>query len=468
MQMRYLLFLIAFVPTLLQAQDNPKILTQEQLIWFIENYHPVAAQGKLILNQGESTVRKAQGNFDPYVQSSLDQKYFDQKDYYSILNAGLKIPTWYGIELKTGYNQNNGDYLNPENTVPQNGLWYAGVSVTLGQGLFIDKRRATLKQAQIFAESTLAERQKLMNDLYFDAIKQYWKWIEAWNQYLVYEESVELAKTRLNAIKRSFVFGDKPAIDTLEAFIQVQNRQFNRNQSLLNYQNTTLELSNFLWYENNTPLEISDSLRPPTFNELNNNLESLNADELQNLVGELAETHPDMQLYNYKLGSMEIERRLKAEGLKPTLNLNYNALNEPTGSDFFNNYSIENYKWGVEFSIPLFLRKERGDLQLTKFKIQETEYGQQQKLVELQNKVRSYYNEQKNLQDQVKLFTDAVNNYNLLLKGEIQKFNSGESSLFLINSREINLINARIKLIEITTNYNIASTGLTWATGKLF
>ncbi len=463
----YTLLIGLLFPLAVWGQAKTKVFTQEQLLWYIRNYHPVSIQGNLLLKEGESTIRKARGAFDPRVYSDLDQKYFDSTTYFSILGSGLKIPTWYGIELKTGFDQNNGVFLNPENNIPSGGLWYAGISFPIGQGLFIDKRRATLKQAKIFAESTRAEQQKLMNDLYFDAVKQYWKWVEAWNQYQVYEESVQLALTRFNAVRQSFLLGDRPAIDTLEAFIQVQNRQMNRNQFQLLYQNLTLDLSNFLWFENNTPLVITDDLKPPAFGEISLT-RIIPSDSLYQLLVELEEQHPEMQLYKYKLSSMEVEKRLKIEGLKPQININYNALNEPVGDDFISGLSTQNYQWGMEFRFPIFLRQQRGDLQLTKLRIQGTELDQQQKLLELQNKVRSYYNEQVNLERQVILYTSAVNNYNRLLQGERRKFNAGESSLFLVNSREINLIQARLKLIELITKYNVAQIGLTWAIGKLY
>lgn len=464
----YLFIALFFLPFQGKGQSAEKILTQEQLIWFLDNYHPVAVQGNLLLNKGESSVRKARGGFDPYLHSTFDQKQFDGKEYFNLLNGGLKIPTWYGIELKTGFDQNSGVFLNPESQLPQNGLWYAGISVSLGKGLIIDKRRASLEKAKIFRESSQVERKVLMNDLYFDAIKQYWKWANAWNQYKVFEESVELAFIRFNGVKRSYFLGDKPAIDTLEAFIQVQNRQINRNQSLLYYQNTTLELSNYLWFENNTPLVITDSLKPPSFEKVELDFSTITDSNVQSTLVQLNEEHPEMQLYEYKLSSLNIERQLKAEKLKPKFNINYNALSEPINSNVISNYSVENYKVGIEFGIPIFLREQRGDLQLAKLKIQETELSQQQKLFQLQNKVRSYYNEQVILQNQVTLFKDALFNYRQLLNGEKQKYNSGESSLFLINSRETKFIDAKLKLIELKAKYNIAKTGLTWSMGKLY
>ena len=456
----------AFIISTTVAQEARNIFTQDQLIWFVENYHPLAKQARLLSNVGESEVRKARGNFDPYLFSNLDQKYFDGKDYYSILGSGLKIPTWYGIEFKSGLDLNRGDFLNPENNVPANGLWYAGIAVPLGKGLIIDERRASIKKAKIFAQSTKAEQQKLLNDLYFEAIHHYWMWTKAWNQLQVFEESVQLAQVRFNAVKESFVFGDIPAIDTLEAFIQLQNRQLSKNELQLDYQERTLELSNFLWYENDTPLVITDSLRPPDFEEIQL-MDQIPEDTLKKIIENAINEHPDLQLYQFKLSSMEIDRKLKAEQLKPSINLNYNLLNENVGNDFIGNISTQNYKWGFEFGIPLFLRKERGDLQLTKLKIQETELNQQQKQLEIQNKIKQYHAEHLNLKSQIDLFTAAVSNYERLLEGERQKFENGESSLFLINSRETNLISGRLKLIGFTIKYNKAIIGILWSAGLL-
>ena len=59
-------------------------------------------------------------------------------------------------------------------------------------------------------------------------------------------------------------------------------------------------------------------------------------------------------------------------------------------------------------------------------------------------------------------------NYDKLLDGERQKFDLGESSLFLVNSRETNTIAARLKLIELIAKYKIIEAELKRATGYLF
>jgi hypothetical protein len=84
----------------------------------------------------------ARGAFDQKLRLTLI-KSNSRTPKYSILNSSFKIPTWYGIEIKAGFDQNEGYYLNPENTVPNAGLTSLGISVPLGQGLFINQRMAS-------------------------------------------------------------------------------------------------------------------------------------------------------------------------------------------------------------------------------------------------------------------------------------------------------------------------------------
>jgi hypothetical protein len=55
------------------------------------------------------------------IEVDFSKKQFKDTEYYSILNSSFKIPTWYGIEIKADLTTTKG-YLNPENTVPNQGL----------------------------------------------------------------------------------------------------------------------------------------------------------------------------------------------------------------------------------------------------------------------------------------------------------------------------------------------------------
>jgi hypothetical protein len=65
------------------------------------------------------------------------------------------------------------------------------------------------------------------------------------------------------------------------------------------------------------------------------------------------------------------------------------------------------------------------------------------------NKVKATFNEFNTFKNQIDLYSKNVLNYKRLWQSEKRMFDSGESSLFMINSREMSYINAQIKLNEI-------------------
>lgn len=477
MRLRFILtlFILMLFGVVAEAQpaDSAQVLTADQYLSWVASYHPVARQGRLLNVQAEALERLARGGFDPKLYGDWDQKNFKESEYFAFGEAGVKIPTWYGIELKGAYAVADVDalYQNAERTVPDVGQAILGIKVPLGRNLIIDERRAALEQAKIMADANRAEQQGMVNDLLLEAAKAYWEWSVAFNQLIVFDRALVITVERFEGIRESFLAGDLPAIDTLETMIQVQVREFDYNNALIEYRNATLKLSNFLWTEAGEPLEVTDELRPLL-------LEELSPDPLPNTRQQLwqdaLQIHPDLLKYRFKLQQYDVDRRLALEQLKPRLDFEYNFLGEgtnflpgPTTDNGITQLVGQNYKWGVRFDFPVFLRKERGKLQLTRIKIQDTEYTLQRKQLEVENKINNYYNEQDNFIAQIELYEGAVQNYNTLLEAEYIKFDLGESSIFLVNSREQKLIEAQLKLIELRGKFFKTRQKLQWAAGRL-
>ncbi len=446
-------------PFLLFAQLT-KSLSHDAFLQQVRSNHPFAKQATLLDAEAAATLLVARGGFDPKVYGDWERKSFDGKNYYNLAEGGVKLPTWYGIEGKAGYNYSSGVFLNPESKLPANGQAVLGLSLPLLQGLVMDERRAGLYQARIFQRANMAEQRLILNDLLYAAAKSYWDWslADAWVQ--TYREAVRNAEVRLEGIRGSWEQGDRPAIDTLEALIQVQDRRLELNAAQVYFQNATLALQNFNW-ANGDVVPLDTNLRPPplTASLLPDGLALSPADTL-------ATQHPQVQAYRFKLESLDVERRLKREALKPRLDVSYNLLGDgfdlsPDNGDLF----LQNYKWGVQAGFPLFFRKERGGLQLAELKIMDTELGLTQKQQEIQNKIIAYQNELANLRQQVQLANAMRENYVRLLAGENEKFVLGESSLFLVNSRENKLIEAQLKLAKLQAEAQKIEAGLRWAAG---
>ena len=85
----------------------------------------------------------------------------------------------------------------------------------------------------------------------------------------------------------------------------------------------------------------------------------------------------------------------------------------------------------------------------------------------IENKVKTYYNELLGLQQQVKIYEAAFLNYQTLFRGEDTRFKAGESSLFLLNTRENKQLEAQQKLVELKTKYFKALQAVQWAAGQL-
>ncbi len=463
--MRKLTFILLLLAVNVSAQtDVANLLTFDSFMKRVKEHHPLAFHADLKLDKGTTKVRKERGSFDPKVFSDVSQKYFSDKQYYSVINSGLKIPTWYGIEVKGGYTESDGVFLNPQNSTPGAGLWYAGISVPVGQGLFIDKRRAALKKAQIYKESTNAERDLLYNELLYDAGKAYWDWFKSYNAILVYQNALEVGEQRFRAVKQGALFGDKPAIDTVEASIQLQNRMLKLQEAKLNYKNATAMLSVYLWEEGIAPLEVSEITRPKSSEEIGTVVPN---EELKDALDSLTNQHPLLQQYQFKVNQLKVDKKWKQEQIKPQLNLKYNAINKPVGNDAFANYSVNNYTWGVEFSMSIFLRKERGALELAKLKVNDAELELVAKQAAINYKAVAALNNLETTTEQITLYARTVKDYEQLLNGEKRMFNAGESSLFMVNSRESGYIKTQLKYIELLTKNHKASLELNYAIGLL-
>lgn len=452
-----------------QPLDSVGLLGPETYLEWVRLYHPLAKQAALLDRESAAELRLAKGNFDPKAYAEVDQKSFDGKNYYTIGEGGIKLPTSFGAELKAAYNWTNGVFLNPENSLPAGGQAVAGIRISLLQGLLIDERRTALQQARILSDLNAAERRRLVNELLLEAAKSYWNWALAEAGAEVYRQALRVAEQRFEGVRESYFRGYKPAIDTLESLIQVQNRQYDLNLALVELENARLALSNYLWMPDETPAVLSAALRAP----LPEDWLVPAATGLPELPANWTDEQPDLQLYRFKLAQLQVERRWRAEQLKPRLDLEYNLLAD--GFDFggpdpndgaLQTLFAQNYKWGLQFSFPLFLRKELGKLQLTDLKLAQTAYQLSQKQLEVNNKVSAYRNLLANTRDQIELYAEVSANYARLLEAENEKFRIGESSIFLLNSREQKLLEAQLKLIKLQADYRKTLAALRWASGQ--
>lgn len=453
-------YLIVLLFVVVNGFSQTKELTYNEFLGYVKKYHPLVKQANLNISEAQAQLMQARGAFDPKIEVDFDKKKFKDKDYYSLFNGSFKIPTWYGIELKAAFDNNEGIYVNPENLTPANGLTSVGIAIPVGQGLFINQRMADIRKAKLAQVLNTAERDLQALEIIHEASLRYFEWKRNYEEVKLYENYLKNAELRFVGVKKLIELGDKPAIDSIEAGITVKNRKLNLEDSNLKLIKARLVLSNFLWTIDNIPLEIDESLIPD--NTLKNTIEStLTQNGLHSFQ---VENHPKIKAWNTKIDMLEIERKLKANTLLPKLDVSYNYLSEP---NYFSNYRFEDYKIGLNFSMPLFLRKERASVKLAQLKIDDSKYSIQFESLQLQNKVKAQEKEITSLKKQLELANGLVNDFDKMLKAEDRLFEIGESSLFVINTRENALVSAQINTIAAENRLYNALIGLFHSIGNV-
>lgn len=448
------------------AQDSVRVMTEEQFLSVVRANHPLAKQAALFVEQARAELLSVRGNFDPFFTFDNERKTFDGKNYFNYTNGELVIPTWLGIEAYAGIENNFGDYINTEKTTGRTS--YAGLSVPLMKDLVVDKRRTALKQAQLYTRQSVAEQRNAVNDLLLSAYQAYWNWAKDYQVFLILENTIRLNEFRYELVKVSFQNGDRAGIDTTEALAQLQNFLQQREEAWLKYRKSSLELSTYLWRNDNKPVYLTDRVIPDTAWSTQN-FRQYNVQALTDWLTRTLANHPKLQVIDYKLQSLEAERRLKFQSLLPKVDLKYNFLQKGYGvAEGVNlNFFENNYKFGLNIAVPIPNRSGIGQYRSAKIKLQVTDLDRYFTQNTIENKVRFHYNEVLNLQKQISIYEQAVQNYQKLFEAEQLKFSLGETTLFLLNTRENKVLEASQKLLELKAKFYQALAALSWAGGEL-
>jgi len=429
------------------SQSNNIELTYKEYLENIIEYHPIAKKANLKIELGEAEMLSAKGNLDPELSADWNQKNFKDKLYYRQYQAKLKFPTKFGVDVVGGYENTEGVLLNPENSTDDFGLWHVGIEANLLQGLIVNERRTVLEQAKVFQDLVKNEQQMILNELVYNASSAYLLWQQYYYTTEILIENISLANTYFENTKQSFESGEKTAMDTLEAYILYQDAIILMQHNELGLIKYKQNVENYLWY-NNAPVLLQELTIPE-------NYKNLFIEEALAFDASTVANHPIILAAINKLSYFEIEQKLKKEKLKPKLKVKYNPLLATSENSITPNYTATNYKWGFDFSMPLFLRSERANLQKGRIKLKEIEFDIQNKRNELQNKIESSFQQQLLLENQLTLLNQNIVNYKILLDGENEKFRFGESSVFLLNKRQEKYINGQLKLVKLYTKKNI-------------
>ena len=408
---------------------------------YVKEFHPYVKQANIDLNESEAKLLKARGAFDPAVSAEYKEKVVKESPYYDQFNATFTLPTSLGIELKAEVNEAEGNLLNPENYVNGDQLYAVGADLDLGKGILANERMIILKQARRYVQQAEEENRLAVNKILEVAGHAFLDWYSAYLQWEIIGQFVENAAFRFKGVKKRVAAGDLAPIDSIEARIAFNNRKMMWEKSRIKLMTKALKASTFLWLEEQ-PLEIQADVIPTMDNS--SMLPYTTTKE------PLIKNHPKLKALMYKIEQGELEQRLQRNNFLPEIKLGYRWLsstnplqNLQKGLDAGNNITR------LKVKMPLFFRKERANLKLSTLRLNDLRLEQEQIQLELTNKITALEAQQRSLTKQKNLAQNMTDDYKTLYTGEQKKFDAGESSLFLVNSREAKWLDATQKFIRL-------------------
>lgn len=444
--------------------DTAKPFALEDFYKLITSNHPVVRQAGMLSDVGRQEIRLARGNFDPKLESHFSLKQYNNTTYYQLFDGSLKFPTRSPVNPVVGIQRNDGKYLNPENYIGDEfdfNQTYVGLSIPLGRGLLTDERRTALKQAEVFGDLMEAEQIKIINKLLLEAAKDYWQWYYSYYSYRVAYNNTKIGEEVFQRVRLNFEGGEASPIDTVQAKITLLERQVNQQEAFAEWNYAALKVSTYLWDSLLNPVDLPMDFTPvadPTMGIISKNI-------LEELIHNARINHPELQKLNLKLQQLELDKRLAREYMKPTIDVSYYMLNQPfKPAELAPSINLtDNYKIGVDFSIPLFLRKERAKLSQTKLKIVSTTLERDLATRQVMNDINTAYNYVVSNGVLIQQQRSMVDNYLRLMNAELINLENGESDLFKINLQQEKLFQAQSKLIKVISEYEKQKAALYWA-----
>lgn len=424
---------------------NVEFKINDLLTWVNAN-HPLVRIANSELKIGAAKLLEKKGAFDPTLTVQNNSKDLENTNYYDFSRFAVTGNTRSPIKIETGVDYGFGRNINPEMSTTPNGLGFVGISINLLKGLLIDEKRNDLRKAKIYAQLGRIERNILLQDLAESIWNDYLLWYNAYEKYMAFETGVAISSERQLALREMFAIGGCNGMDTLENYIQLKLFEAQSNEWNANTYKYKMQLSRHLWSKDeNQWVELNENVFPSPTGLMQ--LDSICKNISDNVLN--IESIPDIQklkneqqlkLFNYQLAKNNLLPKLeiKTQLIQNDIPYNWNSLNSYDG----------NRRFGFSFRTPLFLRKERGELKQSMFEYFQKNEQVRFKQTERQLKILGLI---KQVQISIGVFNtlkEVENGYFELYNLERVKYDNGDGTVFLLNTRENRYLTAKVKTIE--------------------
>ncbi len=446
-----LLLLVVLGMPLSAQPDSTRLLTLGDFYAYLGAYHPILKQADQFDELFDGQRLEAFGEiFDPVVMGDWRQKELKGTEYWDDLSVKGKVPTPFGIDLIGGYDIADGTYLSSERSNLEQGLAYFGIGIPIGPELIVNRRWNILQQARLLPQMAEAERRKLATKLFLSATKDYLEWQKAYQLYQIAQFGVQIADSSLDIVRRMYQTGAMAQIDTVEAFLALQQRRTALQVTQYELEAARQLMSVHLWTPLGEPMELNPNLIPPPIPAT---LPVVTTEVRDSLLVVADTSHPELQKLFIKQQQLSFERRYRTVNLWPSANFEYKPLLEPRTPDWDAAFNGENYKFGLSFYVPLTSMKKRGKLAQVRAKLEQTQFELQQLDLFVDRSILAAWTSARGVRDAWAVQQRTVSAAQTMFEGELAKFRAGTSELFKVLYRQMVVLKEQENLSKLTAEF---------------
>ena len=250
----------------------------------------------------------------------------------------------------------------------------------------------------------------------------------------------------------------------MEAGLEYQRRLVTQLEADNAWYVTTQAINAYLWDAAATPVDLGPGVVPSV-----QGLEPVGTDTtaVARWVAQALERHPDLVKAQGKLQQQEANRRFYGQDLLPEIEVAAAAL-RTGGAGLFGGWpdASENYKLTLGGTTPLLLMQGRGRLAVSRAKLESADLEAALVRRDIELSVRAAFNDVVTRQQLIGLQERAIQQARYLRDGEFRRFEAGESTFFLVNQRDRQLLDEQVKLAGFEAKYAVARAALAVALGE--
>ncbi len=431
------------------AQENQP-LTLEKVVNSAVQAFPtlLASEQRIAAAQGE--YLSAEGGFDTVLKSqnrwSIAGLYENQNN-----DVSLEQPTALGgTTFFGGWRRGVGDYpvYDGKNLTASDGEVRVGVNIPLWRNREIDRRRATLKQAELGQNISQHDYDQMLLDVQRQASHRYWDWVLAGQRLKIAEQLLSIAEQRDNGVRQRAAAGDIPKIEIMDNQRAIIERKERQIAALRFLEQTAIQLSLFWRSAQGEPLLPRKEQLPANF--------PLQEPKLLPAAAALEaakQERPELKRLALQIEQLQTEQELQQNQAAPGIDLSVSAANDIGDNSNKKDKPNRNELYvGVNIDIPLQRRVATGRAQVANANKQRLTWERNLLENRVAAEVKDVLSALTASQKRLTLSQQQQQVAQQLEEGERTRFALGDSTLLFVNLREIANGDAKMQIAEAATS----------------